>query len=158
MKRSLRLAFLGIFIASSQLSAQDPDLNGAREYCDRGQAFLDKGEYDKAIADYTEAIKLDPKDAMACFVAYYNRGVAYGKKGDSEKAVADYTEAIRLDPYLVYAYVNRGLLYVQKGELDKARPSDSTRKMPLRMTTGAPHTRIRETTTKLLPTVLRPFG
>ena len=49
---------------------------------------------DKAIADYTEAIRLNPKDAAA----HCDRGRAYADKGDLDKANADYTEAIRLDP------------------------------------------------------------
>jgi tetratricopeptide (TPR) repeat protein len=75
-----------------------------------------EGESDKAIADYTEAIRLDPKLAMA----YCNRGVAYGSKGEYDKAIADCTEAIRLDPKLDLAYELRGLAYGSKGEYDKA--------------------------------------
>ena len=59
-----------------------------------GRAYAKKGDYDKAIADYTEAIRLDPKNAEA----YCNRGHAYEEKGDYDKAIADCTEAIRLDP------------------------------------------------------------
>ena len=58
--------------------------------------YGDKGDYDRAIADYDEAIRLDPRYA----VAYYNRGVAYCDKGDYDRAIADYNEAIRLDPKL----------------------------------------------------------
>ena len=54
----------------------------------RGISYAKKGDYDKAIADYTEAIRLDPKDAAA----YYNRGTSYAHKGDYDKAIADYTE------------------------------------------------------------------
>ena len=52
------------------------------------------GEYDKAIADYTEAIHLDPTDAQA----YNNRGIAYVDKSDLDNAIADHTTAIRLGP------------------------------------------------------------
>ena len=41
-------------------------------YCNRGVAYANKGDYDKAIADCNEAIRLDPKDA----VAYCNRGLS----------------------------------------------------------------------------------
>jgi tetratricopeptide (TPR) repeat protein len=44
------------------------------------------GGYDKAIAEYTKAIKLDPNDAGA----YFNRGIAYGYKGDYDQAIADF--------------------------------------------------------------------
>ena len=62
---------------------------------------------DRAIADYTEAIRLDPKYANA----YSNRGVAYSDKGDKDRAIADFTEAIRLDPKYADAYNNRGFAY-----------------------------------------------
>jgi Flp pilus assembly protein TadD len=32
---------------------------------DRGFAYLNKGEYDRAISDYNEAIRLKPDDAVA---------------------------------------------------------------------------------------------
>jgi tetratricopeptide (TPR) repeat protein len=53
-----------------------------------------KGEYDKAIADYTKYIQLRPNDDSA----YNNRGVAYKNKGDYDKAIADYEAALRIDP------------------------------------------------------------
>ena len=59
-----------------------------------------KGEYDKAIADYDEALKLDPKNALA----YDSRGVAWYRKGEYDKAIADYGEAIKLDPKNAIAY------------------------------------------------------
>ena len=47
-----------------------------------------KGQYDKAIADYTKAIHLDPR----CAAAYFGRGSVYGYKGEYDKAIADDTE------------------------------------------------------------------
>ena len=51
-------------------------------------------DHDKAIADLTEAIRLDPKHA----IVYSDRGAAYRASGECDKAIADLTEAIRLDP------------------------------------------------------------
>ena len=85
-----------------------------------GHAYGQKGEYDKAIADLTEAIRLDPKSNMRWRIAA--RGVAYGHKGEHDKAIADLTEAIRLDPKLAEAYWWRGGAYRQKGEYSKAKP------------------------------------
>ena len=79
-------------------------------------AYAKKGEFDKAIADYNEAIRLDPKHATT----YYNRGLTYGKKGDHDKAIADFTEAIRLNPKDAEAYYSRGCTYGEKGDHDKA--------------------------------------
>ena len=45
-----------------------------------------KHDYDKAIADYNEAIRLDPEDAEF----YYNRAWAWQQKGDDARAMDDY--------------------------------------------------------------------
>ena len=45
-------------------------------YNNRGLAYYQKGECDKAIADFSEAIELDPEDPET----YYNRAKAYSKK------------------------------------------------------------------------------
>ena len=58
----------------------------------RANAHRVKGDNDRAIADYTDAIRLDPNFVTA----YYNRGVTYRAKGDSDRAIADYTAAITL--------------------------------------------------------------
>jgi tetratricopeptide (TPR) repeat protein len=78
----------------------------AKSYFDSGETFYSRGDYVTAIADFTEAIRLDPDYAAA----YNKRGLAYhdGKK-DYDRAIADYTQAIRLDPNYANAYNNRGL-------------------------------------------------
>ena len=48
----------------------------------RGIAYRDKGDTDRAIADLTEAIRLDPKNAHA----YVNRGLVYEKLADFARA------------------------------------------------------------------------
>ena len=54
-------------------------------FTNRGRAYEKKGDHDRAIADYSEAIRLDPKDARAVT----SRGVAYDAKGDHDRAIAD---------------------------------------------------------------------
>src|SRR5207248_11488514 len=60
----------------------------------RGLAHAEKKEYDRAIAEFTEALRLDPKHAKA----YFQRGLAHTDKGEYDEAVADTAEAIRIDP------------------------------------------------------------
>jgi tetratricopeptide (TPR) repeat protein len=75
-----------------------------------------KAVYDRVIADFSQAIRLDPNYATA----YSNRGVAYKEKGDHDRAIADYSQAIRLDPNYATAYNNRGNAYSDKGDHDRA--------------------------------------
>jgi tetratricopeptide (TPR) repeat protein len=81
------------------------DLAGV--YLNRGLAYQTKGDLDRAIADFNQAIQLDPKFAAA----YNNRGVAYEAKGDLDRAMADVSQAIQLDPKDAAAYNNRGRAY-----------------------------------------------
>ena len=82
----------------------------------RGATWRAKGEFDKAIADYNEAIRLDPE----CTVAYALRGQAWGSKGDFAKAIADFDAAIRLDPTNVEVLVPRGAARIAKGDFNEA--------------------------------------
>jgi tetratricopeptide (TPR) repeat protein len=68
----------------------------------RGYAV--KGDQDKAIADYTEAVRLKPENARA----YFNRGIAYKAKGDLDKAEQDLTKAKALW-YVPKRTANQGL-------------------------------------------------
>ena len=58
------------------------------------------GEYERAIYDYNEAIRLRRENADA----YTMRGVAYANLGQDERAIQDYDEAIRLDSFHAVTY------------------------------------------------------
>jgi lipoprotein NlpI len=85
-------------------------------YGTRGNVWAAKGDFDRAIADYTEALKLGPKFARG----YVNRGHAWAAKGDFDQAIADCTQAIKIDPKLAGAYNQRGGDWAAKGDLDRA--------------------------------------
>jgi tetratricopeptide (TPR) repeat protein len=82
----------------------------------QARAELNNGDYDKAIATLSEAMRLDPKSALV----FASRGFAYEKKRDYDRAIADHNEAIRLDPNYALASSNRGFAYLNKGDNDRA--------------------------------------
>ena len=88
----------------------------ASAYVKRGAAYIQKGEYEKAIEDCTKAVELNRAHANA----YINRGIAYDKKGDHDLAIADYTKGLELDPDNMFAYHNRGIAYINENDHDKA--------------------------------------
>jgi tetratricopeptide (TPR) repeat protein len=82
----------------------------------RGNAYYERQDYPRAIADFDEAAQIDPT-----FVpAFFNRGLAYEGKGDLDRAVADYGEVIRLDPINAHAFNNRGNIYFIRKNYDSA--------------------------------------
>jgi tetratricopeptide (TPR) repeat protein len=88
----------------------------ARTYRARSVARERNGDLNGAIADSSEAIRLDPMDA----IAYYDRAVVYEQKADSKNAITDFSQAIRLDPQFMFAYVNRASIYQRAADYDKA--------------------------------------
>ena len=88
----------------------------AAAFYNRGNAHYAKGDYDHAITNYSEAIRLDPNDHSA----YDNRGSAYSHKGDLDRAIADYERAMRINPQDIKPIYNRGNLYKKKGDFDRA--------------------------------------
>lgn len=76
-------------------------------YNNRGNAYDNLKEYDKAIEDYDKAIELDPKFAYT----YNGRGITYYKKGNYDKAKKDFDYAIKLDPDFSYAYGSLAEMY-----------------------------------------------
>jgi len=85
-------------------------------YLARGELGSDRADFDQAIADFTEAIRLDPGRA----VAYLHRGNAWSSKGDLDRALLDYGEAIRIDPNSSTVFRQRGIAWRRKGDLDRA--------------------------------------
>jgi lipoprotein NlpI len=112
----LRISACTALIQSAQTSTDDL----AAAYNDRGNGYKSKGDYDRAIQDYGEAIRLKPDFALA----FYNRGNSYDSQGEYDRAIQDLDQAIRLKPddgnddaNVFYA---RGYAYNAKGDYDRA--------------------------------------
>lgn len=93
-----------------------PSPTDARTYYHRGNAYYEKGDYDRAIENYNMAIVLNPNFSEA----YFNRGLAYYNKKEFDKAIADYTRSAELDPRNAVIYNNRGDAHYRKQDFDKA--------------------------------------
>jgi tetratricopeptide (TPR) repeat protein len=75
-----------------------------------------KREYDRALADCGEALRLDPRLALG----HHGRCWAWNEKKDHDRAIAECNEAIRLDPRHAGAFTLRGLAWSAKGEHARA--------------------------------------
>jgi tetratricopeptide (TPR) repeat protein len=128
-----------------------------------GKVLFDQGDYDSAIAEYTEALAIDPNYAAAYgsradtyldktdydlaiadydqairlypteAIAYFGRAVAYYNKGEYERAIAGYDEAIRLNPRYALAYTYRGVAYMNRNKPTAPSPITLTLSGPVRM-------------------------
>jgi tetratricopeptide (TPR) repeat protein len=141
-----RIAACSRLIASGTVKGQ----NLANTFGWRGMAWGDKGQFDRAIADYDQALTLMPTNVTL----HNERGFAWLSKGDNERALADFEasigldptkpnpylghgtaevnlrhfelaikdfdEVIRLDPKSADAYNNRGYAYLRAGQPDRA--------------------------------------
>ena len=91
----------------------------ALAYSERGSAWYAMGEYDRAIKDHTEALRLE-RSVQHKGVKYRNRGQAYLAIGDTEAAINDFSEAIRLihdRPTCLYECYNaRAVAYERLGK------------------------------------------
>jgi tetratricopeptide (TPR) repeat protein len=82
----------------------------------RGLVRRERNEYQKALEDYTAAIRLEPADALF----YCERGSAELDHGDHERAVADFSEALRIDSKCTAALLGRGACHLARKDRYKA--------------------------------------
>jgi hypothetical protein len=90
--------------------------NTAEAYNNRGLAYHELKQYDKAIKDYNQAIRLAP----AQVAAYNNRGNSYYEIDEYQLALADFNQSLKHKPDYAKGHLNRGLVYYQMDKTDQA--------------------------------------
>jgi len=83
----------------------------------RGNAYTASGDFDRAIPDFDQSIKLDPATAKP----FNNRGAAYLRKGEYDLALKSLDEAIKLNPNYGRAFVNRAGAYLKRASTSARR-------------------------------------
>jgi tetratricopeptide (TPR) repeat protein len=102
-------------VVDSKPEAKAP-WKGGFFYSRRAWDALNIGDYNNAIKDFDEAIRLIPNLAGA----FYGRGNAWSAKNEYDRAIRDYDEAIRLDPNDALNYSKRGFAWLAKGDHSNA--------------------------------------
>jgi len=87
----------------------------AKVYLTRGRTNYENNDYDRAIEEFTKAIRLYPKYSDA----YMFSSFAYEGKGDDDRSLADLDQSIKKDEQ-PSSYQLRGEFYERKGNYDKA--------------------------------------
>ena len=82
----------------------------------RADAYIQKGEFSKAMADANESIRLNPK----YYGGYLERAIIYRRTGSLHKAIGDYDTVIRLNSNFARAYYSRAIAYRLKGNYKQA--------------------------------------
>jgi protein O-mannosyl-transferase len=81
-----------------------------------GNALLQNGEVDEAIAHFQTALQINPDNAET----HYNLANALAQRGREDEAIIHYQRALQIDPDCVQAHVNYGGLLLQRGKVDEA--------------------------------------
>jgi tetratricopeptide (TPR) repeat protein len=85
-------------------------------YSWRANAYIHKGDLDRAMSDASESIRLNPHDDHG----YLERGIVYRRTGRLEKAIGDYDTTIHFKPNFARAYYDRAIAYALQGDYNQA--------------------------------------
>gem|GEM_PF-1353476 len=92
------------------------DDRAAQHHFRQALAHAEKGEVDKAIAELTQTVRLDPKKAEA----FQERAVLLFRQGKVHEAVEDFTQALQLRPESASGYMGRGQANLKLGRFEQA--------------------------------------
>jgi tetratricopeptide (TPR) repeat protein len=101
------LSLIAVGIYSYNIISEKSQISVAEKHCEEGCKWLEKDKWDRAIKEFTEAIRI----ASDFYNAYQYRASACLKKGDYDSAIADYSEMIRLRPIKPDAYYLRAFVF-----------------------------------------------
>ncbi len=85
---------------------------------ERGVGYFRKKEWDLALADFTESLKINPRDN----VLWANRADTYRNKKEYKLALEDSKKSIELNPKNKRNYYVRGLIYYDQNNYEFAIP------------------------------------
>jgi tetratricopeptide (TPR) repeat protein len=111
---------------AEQLPFVEPVPRTERYWLLRGIVYRVQGKLDAAIADYSNAIGINPKSVLA----HLCRGTVYAEQQHYEQAQGDYSLAIQIDPNTIQAYINRGITFIRQEKYREAE-GDFTRALQL---------------------------
>jgi tetratricopeptide (TPR) repeat protein len=120
----------GALAALDQAIEKDP--RDAVAWNDRASIYLQKGLYDRAIADYSRALSIQEHGLF-----YANRGFAKVQKGLSREAIADLNKAIDLgyEPWVAYLWRGRAYYDLERHEEAIADLTRSLEQNPTQLST-----------------------
>jgi putative GTP pyrophosphokinase len=93
----------------------------------RGMAYFGDSRYEAALADFSRALELDPRNART----HYYLGVVHRFTSEFSKALDAFERALELDPFHFNSLLSRAQTYFQLGDLVKAH-QDCLRAVKLR--------------------------
>jgi tetratricopeptide (TPR) repeat protein len=88
----------------------------AANFSNQGSLKVQKGDFSGAIANFTQALALNPNIPQA----YLGMGIATSKQGNKPQAIYNYDRALQFNPNLAEAYFGRGQVYYELGNKQKA--------------------------------------
>ncbi|MEG4573579.1 TerD family protein [Microcoleus sp. N3A4] len=88
----------------------------AANFSNQGSLKVQKGDVPGAIANFTQALALNPNIPQA----YLGLGIATGQQGNKQQAIYNYDRALQFNPNLAEAYFGRGQAYYELGNKQKA--------------------------------------
>lgn len=115
-KNSYGATPLGLAVGGRRSRRRLPEAKDSDSYCVRAHYFYWQYEFERAIEDFSSAIRLDPQNDRA----YYWRGRAWARKEDPQQTIADWKKAIGLSwRNALHVYHARHLLKSSNAELDR---------------------------------------